>query len=133
MLQPRGWFVMSTIVLAAGMGAMLVAEAGGGSDGPAFREATRLIDRRGRIVSYQLDILELPTATESDRTAFVSIDDDHVFVLLENEKLQELEAVTRRGEEVVRVWGTLTAYRGRNYLLVTRFRVPSKPKREDDW
>ncbi len=133
MFYSRGWFAAFLILLAAAMGALIVPSAGGQDDGSPFREATRLIDRRGRIVSYQLDVLDEPTATALDRTAFVSVDDDHMFVLLENEKLQELESVTRRGEKVVRIWGTLTVYRGKNFLFITRFRVPTVPKREEEW
>ena len=108
-------------------------EGGGKGEGALLREATRLIGRRGRIVSYQLDVQGQPTASEVDRSAFVSVDDAQTFVLLENEKLEELEGITRRGEKVVKVWGTLYTYRGKNYLMVTRFRVPETTEREENW
>ena len=133
MLHSRIRLIVPLMLLAAATSAFVIPEAGGQDDAPVFGEGTRLIDRRGRIVSHQLDVLDQPTATEFDRSAFASIDDDHVFLLLENAKLQELESVTRRGEKVVRIWGTLTTYRGRNYLLLTRFRVSARPKREEEW
>lgn len=101
--------------------------------GKLLREDTRLIDRRGRVVSYQLDVLGEPTPTPNDRSAFVCVDDGQVFILLENKKLEDLERITRRGEKVVKVSGTLTTYNGKNYLLLTRFQARKTPRREEDW
>jgi len=100
---------------------------------PALQENTRLLDRRGRIVNYQVDVLREPTATRHDRSAFVSIDDNQVFILLENRKLEALERITRRGEKVIKISGTLKAYRGKNYLLITRYQVRDEKPREEDW
>ncbi|MFH0962409.1 MAG: hypothetical protein V2A58_00185 [Planctomycetota bacterium] len=110
-----------------------LAQESGKEEGTLLREATRLIGRRGRLVSYQLDVLREPTASGSDRNAFVSVDEARTFVLLENEKLEELEGITRRGETVVKVWGTVYTYRGKNYLMLTRFRIPDTTEREENW
>jgi len=99
----------------------------------ALRENTRLLDRRGRIVNYQLDVLGEPTAAKHDRSAFVSVDDTQVFILLENRRLEALERITRRGEKVIKVSGTVKAYRGKNYLLITRYQAREEKPREEDW
>lgn len=98
-----------------------------------LQENTRLLDRRGRIVNYQLDVLGEPTATKNDRSAFVSIDDNRTFILLENRKLEALERITRRGEKVIKLSGTLQTYRGKNYLLITRYQVREDKPREEEW
>lgn len=128
----RRW-IMATALTCAALCALALRAQETPEKADVLRENTRLLDRRGRIVNYQLDVLGEPTATKHDRTAFVSIDDNQVFILLENHKLEALERLTRRGEKVIKVSGTLKTYRGKNYLMITRYHVRDEKPREEDW
>jgi len=98
-----------------------------------FPEGTRLVDRVGRIVSYEMDVLGAPKPKAWHRSAFVTSADDHVFILLENQELHRLEDATRRGEIEVRLSGTITRYRDRNYLLITRAEQREVERAEEPW
>ena len=85
-----------------------------------YPENSRLIERRGLIVIYEMDILGEQNYKPWFRSAFVSSTDKEVFILLENEVLERLEDNAGRGRAPVEVTGTLAQYKGRNYLLLTR-------------
>jgi len=88
-----------------------------------YPEATRLIDRKGRVVIYEMDVLGEQTYKPWFRSAFVGDTDKDVFILLENRILEKLEKVAGRGRLPVEVTGTLSEYKGRNYLLLSRASV----------
>lgn len=81
-----------------------------------LRENTRLIDREGRILCLKCD---LNTGTVH-RSVFQPRDGQGYLVLLENKYLEKVEDETRHGERDVMVSGTVTEYRGQNFLLLTR-------------
>ena len=81
-----------------------------------LRENTRLIDRTGRILCLRDDLGIGNVA----RSVFQPKGELGHFILLENGFLEKLEAQTRHGERDVKISGTVTEYRGRNYLLLTR-------------
>lgn len=81
-----------------------------------LRENTRLIDRTGRILCLRDDL----NVGNVARSVFQPRGELGYFILLENKYLETLEAQTRHGERDVKVSGTVTEYRGKNYLLLTR-------------
>jgi len=81
-----------------------------------LKENTRLIDRTGRILCLR-DDLGVGTVP---RSVFQPNGELGYFILLENAELQKLEDQTRHGEREVRISGTVTEYRGQNFLLLTR-------------
>ena len=86
------------------------------TDAPLIRENTRLIDRTGVILCLRddLGIGNVP------RSVFRLKGDLGYFILMENTFLEKVEDQTRHGEREVRISGTVTEYRGQNYLLLTR-------------
>ncbi len=81
-----------------------------------LRENTRLIDRTGRILCLKDDL----GIGNVHRSVFQPMGELGYFILLENSFLEKVEAQTRHGERDVKISGTVTEYRGRNYLLLTR-------------
>ncbi len=79
-------------------------------------EDSRLIDRAGRVHSLK-DYLP---ASEADRPLFVLKAGGDTYIILENQNLEHIERAGRRGQREVAISGTLTVYRGKNYLLLTR-------------
>ena len=98
-----------------------------------FAEGTRLVDRAGRIVSYEQDVLGEAAPKAWHRSAFVTTADEHVFILIENTSLQRAEDLARRGEVELRVSGTVTRYRDKNYLLITRAATRPRTQEEAPW
>jgi hypothetical protein len=84
-----------------------------------LREDARFINVKGRIMDVRHDLKQ----SDHSRSAFVPKNYPGFFPLLENRKLEEIEEITRHGEKEVIVSGTVTVYRGKNYLLLTRFSV----------
>ena len=109
---------------------LLVARTG---EAPAAREHTRLIDRAGTVVSYEVDVLGAPRPRPWHRSAFIASADDRVYILLENTRLERLEDFTRRGEAEVRVSGTAMRCRGRDYLFLTRTEQRPVERGEEPW
>ena len=98
-----------------------------------FEDSTRLIDRAGIVVNYEVDILGAARPLPWHRSAFLTSADKYVFILLENAELEKLEDFTRRGETEVRVTGTVTRYRNRNYLFLTRIEERDVQRKEEPW
>ena len=98
-----------------------------------FAEGTRLVDRAGHIVSYEQDVLGEAAPKPWHRSAFVTSAGDHTFLLLENTSLQRAEDLARRGEVELRVSGTVTRYRDKNYLLITRAEARPRTQEEAPW
>ena len=86
------------------------------TDDVLLRENTRLIDRTGRILCLRDDL----GIGNVQRSVFQPKGELGYFILLENAFLEKLEAQTRHGERDVKISGTVTEYRGTNYLLLTR-------------
>ena len=82
-----------------------------------LREDTRLINVKGKIMDLKSDLKK----SDYSRSAFVPKNGPGHFILLENRNLEEIEQITRHGEKEVIVSGTVTAYKGKNYLLLTRY------------
>jgi len=91
-----------------------------------YPENTRLVERKGRIVIYEMDVLGEREYKPYFRSAFVGSTDKDTFILLENRILEKLEKVAGRGKLPVEVTGTLYEYKGLNYLLLTRASVATK-------
>lgn len=91
-----------------------------------YPENTRLVERKGRIVVYEMDVLGEREYKPHFRSAFVGTTDKDTFVLLENRILEKLEKIAGRGKLPVEVTGTLYEYKGINYLLLTRASVATK-------
>jgi len=85
-----------------------------------IREGTLLVDRMGRLSHNDSGAAEF--TFESDGKAM----HDPPMLLLPNQKLGELEAVIAAANRDLkfRVTGTVTEYKGRNYLLLEKFIVP---------
>lgn len=92
------------------------------TDAVLLRENTRLIDRTGQILCLRDD---LDTGNVA-RSVFQPKGDLGYFILLENKYLEKIETHTRHGERDVKVSGTVTEYRGQNFLLLTRVFVRRK-------
>ena len=82
----------------------------------AYPENARFIDRLGRLFCLYEEL----GVYKEHRFAFKPRAEERYFVVLENKKCEELEKLSQDGRLEVRVSGTLTLYRGVNYLLVTR-------------
>jgi len=91
-----------------------------------YPENTRLVERKGRVVIYEMDVLGELEYKPWFRSAFVSSTDKDTFILLESRILEKLEKVAGRGKLPVEVTGTLYEYKGLNYLLLTRASVATK-------
>lgn len=83
---------------------------------PLLHENTRLIDRTGRILTLSDDL----GVGAVPRSVFQPNGELGYFILLENKYLEKIENQTRHGERDVKVSGTVTEYRGQNFLLLTR-------------
>ncbi len=92
------------------------------TDAVLLRENTRLIDRTGRILCLRDDL----DTGNVVRSVFQPKGDLGYFILLENKYLEKIETHTRHGERDVKVSGTVTEYRGQNFLLLTRVFVRRK-------
>ena len=82
-----------------------------------LREDSRLINIKGKIMNLKADL----RTSEYSRSAFVPKNGPGYFILLENRNLEEIEEITSHGEKEVIVSGTVTVYKGMNYLLITRY------------
>jgi len=82
-------------------------------------EYARLVDREGTVIRKAVG------AEGGIRTVFRSADEKLELVLLENRYLETLEDVTDHGRKAakLRVSGTVTVYRGANYLLLSRVQI----------
>jgi len=88
-------------------------------------EDTRLINWQGLLVVVKTT--DKKTSETCNRLAFEPRASGGPFILLENSVLEEIEKTAPVGTGIeVRVRGTLTAYKGRNYLLLTSARVVSR-------
>jgi len=79
---------------------------------PVLKENTRLVDVEGLILDMKDDL----KVSVVSRAAFQPKDGLGYFILLENELLEKTLTQTAHGERPVRVRGTVTRFRGRNYL-----------------
>ena len=79
---------------------------------PVLKENTRLVDVEGLVLDMKDDL----KVSLVHRAAFQPKDGLGYFILLENELLEKTLAQTAHGERPVRVRGTITVFRGRNYL-----------------
>ena len=87
-----------------------------------LREDTRLVNVKGKIMDLKYDL----DKSDRSRSAFVPKNSPGYFILLENRNLEKIEEITKRGEKEVLVSGTVTVYKGKNYLLLTRTSVKVK-------
>ena len=99
-----------------GHGQKVVAFAERGPFKAAYPENARFINGLGRLFCLYEEL----GVYKEHRWAFKPLLSDRYFVVLENKKCEELEKLSQDGVREVRVSGTLTLYRGVNYLLVTR-------------
>ena len=82
-------------------------------------EDTRMIDQQGLLVVVEMK--DRRSGETSRRLAFEPRASGGPFILLENSKLEKIEKEAPVGSGIeIRVSGTLTKYKGRNYLLLTR-------------
>ena len=86
-----------------------------GEESGLLPEESRLIDRVGRLFTSKDLGMEGP-----ERLVFVLKAGGEKFTVLENLNLERLETAGRHGEREVTISGTITVYRGKNYLLLTR-------------
>ena len=77
-----------------------------------LRENTRLIDVEGLILDLKDDLKTSPVS----RAVFQPKDGLGYFILLENALLEKTLAETAHGERPVKVRGTISLFRGKNYL-----------------
>lgn len=101
---------------AGGHGQKVVAFAERGPFKAAYPENARFINRLGRLFCLYEEL----GVYKEHRWAFKPRAEERFYVVLENKKCEELEKLSQDGRLEVRVSGTLTLYRGVNYLLVTR-------------
>ena len=94
------------------------AVAPGAATQPTVPDGQFLSDRVGR-VTKSLDGKTLEFTMDADGSAMA----DAPMILLQNHKLQLLEDLVNNSyaDMKVRVSGDITEYRGRNYLLITRW------------
>jgi len=81
---------------------------------PLLKENSRLIDVEGLILDMKDDLKVSPV----HRWAFQPKDGLGYLILLENTLLEKTLAETAHGERPIRVRGTITLCRGKNYLLL---------------
>lgn len=79
-----------------------------------LKENSRLIDVEGLILDMRDDLKISPV----HRAVFQPRDGLGYFILLENLLLEKTLKQTAHGERPVRVRGTITVFRGKNYLLL---------------
>ena len=110
--------VTGTVTLYRGRNYLLLPPVmGGTSPGQeVLPEDMRFIDRAGIIFSLKADLKR----QEEHRSIFVPKAGGKALVILENQNLERLEKVAAHGEREVAISGTITVYRGRNYILITR-------------
>ncbi len=92
----------------------------------APREPENLLPEYARLVDREGTVLRKAVGPEGGiRTVFRSADEKLELVLLENRYLEALENATDycRKAAKLRVSGTITVYRGVNYLLLTRVQI----------
>jgi len=91
---------------------------------PAARVRSKLLTEGWRLKETpgHMKVYEDPKRPGArKRVVFTTSSRGHTFIVLENKALEELEGdrgLDEYGEVVV--WGTITTYRNRNYLLMTR-------------
>jgi len=81
---------------------------------PLLRENSRLIDVEGLVLDMKDDL----KISSVHRWVFQPRDGLGYFILLENTLLEKTLVETAHGERPVRVRGTVTLCRGKNYLLL---------------
>ena len=81
---------------------------------PLLKENSRLIDVEGLILDMKDDLKASPVS----RAVFQPKDGLGYLILLENTLLEKTLSETAHGERPVRVRGTVTLCRGKNYLLL---------------
>lgn len=81
---------------------------------PLLKENSRLIDVEGLIVDLKDDLHASPVP----RAVFQPKDGLGYFILLENMLLEKTLKETAHGERAVRVRGTITQFRKKNYLML---------------
>ncbi len=81
---------------------------------PLLKEDSRLIDVEGLILDMKDDLKK----GKVHRAVFQPKDGLGYFILLENELLEKTLAQTSHGERPVKVRGTITTFKKRNYLLL---------------
>lgn len=118
--------VSGMVLLAGGVLALYAATAGEGETpkspggtvslprAPLLKENSRLIDVEGLVLDMKDDLKTSPV----HRWVFQPRDGLGYFTLLENTLLEKTLAETAHGERPVRVRGTITLCRGKNYLLL---------------
>jgi len=79
---------------------------------PLLKENTRLVDVEGLILDLKDDL----KVSSVSRAVFQPKDGLGYFILLENSLLEKTLRETAHGERPVRVRGTITVFRRRNYL-----------------
>lgn len=90
---------------------------------PVMREGTNIFDRVGRL-TRTADGSQAQFVFDSDGKTLK----DPPVIILPNLKLQQVEDVLKGANRDIRfrVSGTITEYRGRNYLLLEKVTVPSE-------
>jgi hypothetical protein len=85
-----------------------------------IREGTLLLDRMGRLTP-STDGKSFELTLEADGVPL----SDPPLILIPNRKLMQLEDTVKNSysDQKVRISGEITEYRGRNYLLLTRWNV----------
>jgi len=92
----------------------------------APREPENLLPEYARVVDREGVVVRKAVGLEGGiRTVFRSADEKLELVLLENRYLEALENATDYGRKgaKLRLSGTVTVYRGVNYLLLTRVQI----------
>ena len=79
-----------------------------------LKENTRLIDVEGLVLDLKDDLKASPVS----RAVFQPKDGLGYFILLENALLEKVLSQTAHGERPVKVRGTVTLFRRKNYLLL---------------
>lgn len=79
-----------------------------------LKENTRLIDVEGLVLDLKVDLNASPVS----RAIFQPRDGSGYFILLENALLEKTLAETAHGERPVKVRGTVSIFRGKNYLML---------------
>jgi len=82
-----------------------------------YPERYRVVEWVGKVVDLATDL----GVGQEHRSVFIPQTGQGYFILLENVVLEQLEKHTRHGEQLVKLSGTVTAYDGRNYLLLSRW------------
>ena len=125
-LRPRFWLCLGLALLATTQLGELVPTPRGvaadQADAPGQRAFVRL--REGTLIEDQIGTFQIT----GDRATFYSADGQHRYVGLENLNLARIVGAVSDDPES-REWsvsGTITEYRGSNYLLITRAVLKNK-------